>query len=85
MLERDKLVAEWCRLARKEVSIQVESKPQGGRPNGGEREATRQLGLDRDDVLRAVKVASLTPEAQATTVDSPTQLRKEAVSVAGAD
>ena len=30
----------------------------------GEREAARQLGLDRDDVRRAIKVASITPEAQ---------------------
>ena len=39
----------------------------GGRGNtGGERDAARQLGLDRDDVRRARKVASLTPEAQET-------------------
>ena len=37
----------------------------GGRGNkGGESEAARQLGLDRDDVRRAIKVASITPEAQ---------------------
>ena len=37
----------------------------GGRGNkSGEREAARQLGLDRDDVRRAAKVASITPEAQ---------------------
>ena len=37
----------------------------GGRGNkSGEREAARQLGLDRDDVRRAIKVASITPEAQ---------------------
>ena len=30
----------------------------------GQREAARQLGLDRDDVRRAIKVASITPEAQ---------------------
>ena len=33
----------------------------GGRGNkSGEREAARQLGLDRDDVRRAAKVASIT-------------------------
>lgn len=63
-LERDKLVAEWCVLVGKPVSAQVAPKPQGGRPEGGVREASRQLGLDRDDVRRAVKVASLSPEAQ---------------------
>ena len=34
-MERDKLVAEWCRLVGKEVSVQVAQKPQGGRPKGG--------------------------------------------------
>ena len=64
-MERDKLVAEWCRLVgRGEVSAQVAPKVQNGRPKGGEREAARQLGLDRDDVHRAIKVASITPEAQ---------------------
>ena len=63
-LERDKLVAEWCRLVGKEVSVQVAQKPQGGRPKGGESETARQLGLDRYDVRRAAKVASITPEAQ---------------------
>ena len=37
----------------------------GGRGNkSGEREAARQLGLSRQDVHRAIKVASITPEAQ---------------------
>ena len=64
-MERDKLVAEWCRLVgRDEVLAQVAPKVQNGRPKGGEREAARQLGLDRDDVRRAIKVASITPEAQ---------------------
>ena len=60
------------RLVGKEVSFQHETKPVqvaqvslGGRGNkGGESEAARQLGLDRDDVRRAIKVASITPEAQ---------------------
>ena len=64
-MERDRLVAEWCRLVgRDEVLAQVAPKVQNGRPKGGEREAARQLGLDRDDVRRAIKVASITPEAQ---------------------
>ena len=69
-MERDKLVAEWCRLVGKdEVLAQVAPKVQNGRPKGGEREAARQLGLDRDDVRRAAKVASLSPEAQQTAHD----------------
>lgn len=63
-LERDKLVAEWCRLVGKEVSVQVAQKPQGGRPKGGESEAARQLGLDRDDVRRAIAVVALSLAGQ---------------------
>ena len=63
-MERDKLVAEWERLVGKEVSRQVAAKPHGGRPQGGIRDTARQLGLDERDVRRAIKVASITPEAQ---------------------
>lgn len=65
-LERDELLAEWIHLteARREVSAQVAPKPQGGRPEGGIRAAARELGVDRDDARRAVKVASLAPEAK---------------------
>ena len=61
-MERDKLVAEWCRLVGKPISSQVETKR--GRPESGINEASRQLGLERNDVHRAIKVASITPEAQ---------------------
>lgn len=62
-LERDGLVAEWVELTG-EVSTQHVSKPQGGRPEDGIRRASRDLGLNREDVRRATKVASLSPEAQ---------------------
>ena len=65
-MERDKLVAEWCRLVgRDDKPVQVAQVSLGGRGNkGGESETARQLGLDRADVRRAIKVASITPEAQ---------------------
>ena len=65
-VERDKLVAEWCRLVGKEDKPrQLDEVSRGGRGNkGGEREAARQLGLSQPDVHRAIKVASLSPEAQ---------------------
>ena len=65
-MERDKLVAEWCRLVGKEDKpVQVAQVSLGGRGNkGGESETARQLGLDRYDVRRAIKVASITTEAQ---------------------
>ena len=58
-MERDKLVAEWCRLVGREVSAQVAQKPQGGRPRGGVREAARQLGLSRQDVHRWVQLVGI--------------------------
>ena len=59
-------VAEWCRLTGKEDKVaQVGPVSLGGRGNkSGVREAARQLGLSRQDVERAIKVASITPEAQ---------------------
>lgn len=63
-VERDKLVAEWCRLVGKPISRQVDEKIERGRPQSGNAEAARQLGLSEPDVRRAIKVASITPEAQ---------------------
>ena len=60
----DKLVAEWCRLVGKELQVAQLAPPRPQYEKRGEREAARQLGLDRDDVRRAIKVASITPEAQ---------------------
>ena len=39
--------------------MQLAPKPQGGRPSGGAREIARQLGLDRNDVRRAINAARL--------------------------
>jgi ParB-like chromosome segregation protein Spo0J len=47
------------------VLAQVEPKPQGGRPESGVRAAARALGLDRNEVSRAVKIAGIAPEAKA--------------------
>ncbi|MDI9850053.1 hypothetical protein QM467_18620 [Rhodoblastus sp. 17X3] len=59
MLERDEQIAEWARLAEKVAQ------PLGGKQPAekGISKAARDLGLDRDDARRAVKVDSLTPEA----------------------
>ena len=57
-MERDKLVAEWCRLVGRDQPIQVES-PDKRYEKRGQREAARQLGLDRDDVRRAIAVVAL--------------------------
>ena len=65
-MERDKLVAEWCRLVgREDKPRQLDEVSRGGRGNkDGNAEAARQLGLSEPDVRRAIKVASITPEAQ---------------------
>ena len=67
-LERNEHIAEWVRLCerrQKEVSAQIAQKP-GGRPEGGISAASRELGIDRTEASRAVKVAeNLAPEAKA--------------------
>ena len=62
---RCRLVAEWKALIRRDKVSQVAT-PSGGRQPADEaiRETARQLGLSKDDVHRAIKVASITPEAQ---------------------
>ncbi|MEM6461665.1 MAG: ParB N-terminal domain-containing protein, partial [Pseudomonadota bacterium] len=51
------------------VSLQVATKPQGGRPEGGNRAAARELGIETTDAHRATKVASLTDEAKEAAVE----------------
>ena len=52
-------------VGREDKVAQVGPVSLGGRGNkSGVREAARQLGLSRQDVERAIKVASITPEAQ---------------------
>jgi ParB-like chromosome segregation protein Spo0J len=67
-LQHDEQVAMWIKLTdEKELSTQVApkpSKPKGGRPAGGVRAASRDLGIDRDAANRAIKVASLSDEAK---------------------
>lgn len=71
VLERDQHVAEWIRLT-EEVDVlsqsatKPKSSPKGGRPKAGVRKAAEELGIDKDDAHRAVKVASLTDEAKET-------------------
>lgn len=64
VVQRSEQVARWVELADR-VSAQVVQKPQGGRPEGGVSKAARDLNLERKEVDRAVKIASLTPEAKA--------------------
>ncbi len=73
-IERNDLIAEWVKIGDEkargaptttEVSAQVEQKPnKGGRPEGGVSRAARELGIDRTDAQRAVKIATLSATAR---------------------
>jgi hypothetical protein len=41
----------------------------GGRPKSGINKASRELGIDKNEAYRAVKIASLTPEAKKVAVE----------------
>ena len=64
VLERDTLIGRWAELTAVKAS-QVET-PLGGRQPSekGVRKVANDLGLDKSDVQRAVKVASISPEAK---------------------
>ena len=64
--QRSDHLAAYVRLREKRgrVSPQVEAKSLGGRPEGGLRAAARELGLDKSDVARAVKIASISENAR---------------------
>src|SRR5690606_29992345 len=67
-LERSEHIGEYDKRAdvvEAEKRGRVAQVSKGGRgKKGGKSEASRELGVDRRDVRRAVKVASLTPEAK---------------------
>jgi ParB-like chromosome segregation protein Spo0J len=63
-LQRSEQVARWVELADKPLQVATVSK--GGRGHeSGVRKAGRDLNLESTEVHRAVKIASLTPEAKA--------------------
>lgn len=60
-------MARWVVLTEERAqSTQPVSKPQGGRPEGGIKAASRDLGINREDARRATKVAGLSDEANET-------------------
>jgi ParB-like chromosome segregation protein Spo0J len=64
--ERADQIAEWIRLTTdaSDVSRQVDANPQGGRPEGGVRAAARELGISEPSARRAIRIASIAPEAR---------------------
>ncbi|KQZ99565.1 hypothetical protein ASD64_14635 [Mesorhizobium sp. Root157] len=81
-LQRDEQIARWIVLTttKREVAAQTEYDEDGsilrqpdakpGRPEGGVRAAARELRLSEPDARRAVKVASLSPQAKAAAVEA---------------
>jgi len=63
-LERDQHIAKWIELADRRILVQIEPKMGRGRPQGGVRAASRDLGVQHNDALRAIKVASLSQNAK---------------------
>ena len=66
VLERSEHVAEWKRLTEKKESIVLaQLAPKiPGRPEGGMSAAARELGLERTQLHRSVKIDSITDEAK---------------------
>lgn len=64
--ERAEQVAEWVDLVgQREKLSQLATVSKGGRgKEGGERKASRELGLDKDEVNRSRKIASIAPAAK---------------------
>lgn len=61
-LERSEHIAEWIRLTDKGAQL---GPPGGAQPNDkGIKRATKELGVERTQVQRAVKIDSITPEAK---------------------
>jgi hypothetical protein len=56
--ERTDQIAEWVRLTAEKVSVQVEHKPQGGRPESVVAKASRDLGIDRQSALFRIAAAT---------------------------
>lgn len=61
-LERDEQVTEWIRITEKRIIANCENSKPG--PKSAVSAASEELGVDKDDAHRAVKVASLSEEAK---------------------
>jgi ParB-like nuclease domain len=69
-LHRAEQVAEWIRLTEEGRFCANAQKPQGGRPEGGVSLAARELGIDRDEARRSVKIDSIIPAAKAAAIET---------------
>jgi ParB family chromosome partitioning protein len=72
-LRRSTQIARWIELttAKQEtISAQVEPKIDRGRPEGGINAASRDLGIDRNEAQRAVKIAGIEDDAVQAVIDA---------------
>jgi len=68
-LERAEHVAEWIRLAEVEADAsQVETHHKAGQQPGGVNAAARELGVEKSEAHRSVKIADITVEAKAAAI-----------------
>ncbi|WP_287799265.1 hypothetical protein [Acidiphilium sp.] len=63
-LQRSGHNAEWARLTGDSHAAQLAPHRKAGQQPGGINAATRELGIDRTEEQRAVKIDGLTPEAK---------------------
>jgi ParB family chromosome partitioning protein len=65
-LERSEHIAEWIKLTGEKVAHAAQLAPHGkaGQQSGGTNAAVRELGIDRTDAQRAVRVAGLSEPAK---------------------
>ena len=90
MQERMDQIAEWVRLTEEKseiVSAQLEPKlsKRGrveGRPEAGVKAAARDLGIDRNEAQRAVKIAAIAPEAKAAAAEAGVKTQSGLLEVA---
>lgn len=61
--QRSEQIAEWVKITEERLSAQVAPKTKG-RPESGVNAASRELGIERTQVQRAVKIASIGSEAK---------------------
>jgi hypothetical protein len=83
VLEHADHVAEWVQLVAAKTRVTQPVSPSGPQPlEQGIRKAARELGVSQPEVQRALKVASLTPEAKAAAVEAGLDDNQSALLVA---
>jgi hypothetical protein len=73
-LERSEQIAEWVRITdlvslQSETKLSARGKDGEGRPQSGVNKAARELGIEKTEAHRAIKIAGLTPEAKKVAVE----------------